>query len=66
MTKLKTHVNNENGTYEVTMITDNKINYSLVQDLIRGLIDDKHCSITIADKPSLDIVYINRAVEMEN
>lgn len=50
MTELKTHVNNENGTYEVTMLTDNKENYSLAQHLVRSLIDNKQCFVHTVDK----------------
>ncbi len=60
MTELKTHVNNENGTYEVTLITDNKDNYALTQYLIRGFIDNKQCSVTVADKTDSDVVYVNQ------
>lgn len=49
MTELKTHVNNENGTYEVTMLTDNKENYSLAQHLVRSLIDKKQCFVHTID-----------------
>lgn len=66
MTELKTHTNNENGTYEVTMVTDKKENYSLVQYLIRGLIDDKHCSVIITDKPDPNNTYINEVVKTES
>jgi phage-related protein len=64
MTELKTHVNNENGTYEVTMVTDKKESYSLVQYLIRGLIDNRHCSVIISDNP--DSSYIDEVVELES
>jgi uncharacterized protein (DUF39 family) len=45
MTELKTHLNCEEGLYEVTMITDSKDNYQLVQYLIRSLIDGKYCTV---------------------
>ena len=65
MTELKTHVNNENGTYEVTMSTDKKENYLLVQHLVRGLIDGKHCSVTLTNKPNSNVIYLIEAIEME-
>ena len=66
MTNLKTHINNKNGIYEVTLVTDKKENYSLVQYLIRGLIDNKHCSVIISDNPDSETIYINEVVETEN
>ena len=59
MTELKTHVNNENGTYEVTMVTDKKENYQLMQYLIRGFIDDKQCSVTVTDRLDPEVAYVN-------
>lgn len=52
MVELKTHLNCEEDLYEVTMVTDNKDKYQLVQFLIRSLIDGKHCSVEVSDKSS--------------
>lgn len=50
MTELRTHLDCDESLYEVTMITDSKDNYQLVQYLIRSLIDGRHCSIEVSDK----------------
>lgn len=63
MTELKTHINNKENLYEVTMVTDNKKNYELVQQLIRGMIDGMDCGITIATPLDPTIAYINAAAD---
>lgn len=58
MTKYKTDVNAKDNTYKLTMITDDKSHYSIVQYLIRNLISGLQCSVTTAEKLNPNTAYV--------
>ncbi len=51
---------NDEGKYCIQIETDNRDDYNLILYLLRGLIDNKDCSVTVTNKLSKDVVYLNR------
>lgn len=51
---------NDEGKYCIQIETDNRDDYRLILYLLRGLIDNKDCSVTVTNKLSKDAVYLNR------
>lgn len=58
-TSFKTCVDGPKSLYEITMTTDSKENYELVQYLVRSLMDGMQCSVMVTDTSDSDIAFIN-------
>ena len=50
----------DEGKYCIQVETDNQADYALILYLLRGLVDGKDCSVTVTNKMSKDVVYLNR------
>lgn len=50
----------DEGKYCIQVETDSRGDYDLILYLLRGLIDNKDCNVTVTEKLSKDVVYLNR------
>ena len=46
-----------NKEYNITINTDNKDVYELIQGVVRALIDNKYVTVTVADKCDVTEIY---------
>lgn len=50
----------DEGKYCIQIETDSEKDYKLIQSLIRGLIDDKICSVTVSSvRQDEEFIYVN-------
>ena len=52
----------DEGKYCIQVETDSKGDYELILYLLRGLIDNKDCNVTVTEKLPKDVVYLNGEV----